>query len=50
MYVYLHILSFKFATKVRSVWVLNRKEDAEAGKNRNRKGNIQIKVEVIYSI
>ena len=33
MYVYLHILSFKFETKVRSMRVLNRKEGAEAGKN-----------------
>ena len=43
MYVYLHILSFKFETKVRSMRVLNRKEGAEAGKNGDGKGNMQIK-------
>ena len=43
MYVYLHILSFKFETKVRSIRVLNREEGAEAGKNGDGKGNMQIK-------
>ena len=43
MYVYLHILSFKFETKVRSMRVLNREEGAEAGKNGDGKGNMQIK-------
>ena len=50
MYVYLHILSFKFETKVRSNRVLNREEGAEAGKNGDGKGNMQIKAEMIYSI
>ena len=50
MYVYLHILSFKFETKVRSIRVLNREEGAEAGKNGDGQGNMQIKAEMIYSI
>ena len=44
MYVYLHILSFKFETKVRSIRVLNREEGAEAGKNGDGKGNMQIEI------
>ena len=65
MYVYLHILSFKFETKIKiegrtdgeenaetgkRIRVLNREEGAEAGKNGDGKGNMQIKAEMIYSI
>ena len=50
MYVYLHILSFKFETKIKIEGRTDGEENAEAGKNGDGKGNMQIKAEMIYSI
>ena len=40
MYVNLHVLSFKFATKVKMEGRAAGKENAEAGKRRSKKGKM----------
>jgi hypothetical protein len=40
MYVYLHILSFKFETKIKIEGRAAGKENAEAGKRRSEKGKM----------
>lgn len=54
MYVNLHVLSFKFATKVKMEGRAAGKENAEAGKRRSKKGkcilnNFINEVKKIYS-